>query len=111
MTPALQLRVKEVHPEVAFSALNGWTPLDLPKKVKSQPSAPGLALRRHLLTGAGYDAQLFATAFKRAQAGPDDVLDAAANSWTAARLVQGCARRFPAGPVTDSKGLWCEIWG
>lgn len=112
MTPALQSRVKEVHPEVAFAALNGWAQLGEPKKVRSQPYEPGLAVRRALLTAAGYDATLFATAFKRRDAGPDDVLDAAAASWTAARLARGTARRFHAGePHVDARGLACEIWG
>jgi predicted RNase H-like nuclease len=74
MMPALQSRVKEVHPEVAFAAMNGWTPLALPKKVKSQPHAPGLALRRGLLVAAGYDEALFATTFKRRDAGPCGLL-------------------------------------
>ena len=56
MTPALQTRVREVHPEVAFAALNGWTPLAQPKQVKSSPHEPGLALRRNLLIGVGYQA-------------------------------------------------------
>jgi predicted RNase H-like nuclease len=112
MTPALQPRVREVHPEVAFAALNGWTPLDLPKKVKSQPSEPGLVLRRQLLIAAGYDAGVLISPFKRRDAGPDDLLDAAANSWSAARIARGEARRFPAGVSTvDAKGLTCEIWG
>ncbi len=49
MTPELQVRVFEVHPELAFWAMNGKAPLSLPKKVKSRPYAEGLALRRGLL--------------------------------------------------------------
>ena len=111
MTPAVQARVREVHPEVAFAALNGWTPLSEPKKAKSQPYERGLALRRSLLLAAGYDEALFQAAFKRSVAGPDDVLDAAANSWTAARIARGQARCFPQLPPLDTKGLRCEIWG
>jgi predicted RNase H-like nuclease len=113
LTPALQARVREVHPEVAFAALNGWQPLALPKKVKSGPHAPGLDLRRALLTAAGYHAALLTVpiAVKRRDVGPDDVLDAAANAWTAARLVHGTARRFPDRPPYDARGLACEIWG
>ena len=39
-------RVFEVHPEVAFWRLNGERALTEPKKVKSRPYEPGLALRR-----------------------------------------------------------------
>jgi predicted RNase H-like nuclease len=111
MTPALQARVREVHPEVAFAALNGWIALDQAKKMKSQPNPAGLDVRRDLLISAGYAPTLLATPFKRKIAGPDDLLDACVNSWTAARILQGTARCFPASPPLDTKGLRCEIWG
>ncbi len=113
MTPDVQQRIREVHPEVAFAALNGWRPLAWAKKVKSQPNAPGLDLRRSLLTGAGYNPTFLQPPvwLKRKQAGPDDLLDAAVNSWSAVRLFKGSARCFPERPVTDVKGLRCEIWG
>ena len=47
-------KVYEVHPEVAFWRLNGERPLAEPKKVKSVPYGPGLALRRALLIEAGF---------------------------------------------------------
>ena len=112
MSPALQERVVECHPELAFWALNGERPLDLPKKVKSRPFTDGLALRRELLARAGYERQwLAASPFRVSQAGPDDLLDAAACSWTAARIARGEARRFPADPPLDRRGLRMEIWG
>src|SRR4029453_15005083 len=49
----LSQRVFEVHPEVAFWRLNGDVTLSEPKKVKSRPYEPGLALRRQLLIKAG----------------------------------------------------------
>lgn len=111
MTPSLQARVREVHPEVAFAALNGWRALALPKKVKSRPFPDGLELRRGLLRQAGYREPLFDPGLRRGDAGPDDVLDAAVNSWTAVRLLGGLARCFPDVPQVDAKGLRCEIWG
>jgi predicted RNase H-like nuclease len=48
----LSQRVFEVHPEVAFWRLNGEQALSEPKKVKSRPYEPGLALRRQLLIEA-----------------------------------------------------------
>jgi predicted RNase H-like nuclease len=111
MTPALQARVREVHPEVAFVALNNWVALDQPKKMKSQPNPAGLDIRRNLLISAGYCPTLLAKTFKRKIAGPDDLLDACVNSWTAARILNGVARCFPVSPPLDTKGLRCEIWG
>lgn len=112
MTPELQNRVVECHPEVAFWLLNGETPLDLPKKIKSRAHGPGLELRRQLLLAAGYPAALFAQhAWPLSIAGPDDLLDAAVNSWSAARIARGQARCFPADPPRDQRGLRMEIWG
>lgn len=105
MTPELQARVVEAHPEGAFWALNGETPLPLPKRVKSQPFAAGLALRRALLERAGLTLAPFP-----AGAGADDFLDAAACASTAQRIAEGRARRFPETPAIDCTGLRVEIW-
>ena len=51
-------RVFEVHPELAFWRLNGGRALTEPKKVKSRPYEPGLALRRRLLIAAGLAADV-----------------------------------------------------
>lgn len=112
MTPERQRRVVECHPEGAFWAMNGGQPLDLPKKVKSQPFPPGLALRHLLLTRGGYDpAFLAGRRFRSAQAGQDDFLDACACAWTARRVLRGEAVRFPEGePPLDPRDLRMEIW-
>lgn len=112
ITPPLQNRVFEVHPEVAFWALNEEVALDEPKKVKSQPYGPGIELRRRLLAAAGYSRSFLASQpFARQSAGPDDLLDATANSWSASRIARAAARRFPADPPLDGRGLRMEIWG
>jgi predicted RNase H-like nuclease len=111
MTPALQACVVECHPELAFWALNGERPLELPKKVRSQAHGPGLALRRDLLAAAGYPrALLDSRPFKSSVAGADDLLDAMVNAWSAARIAAGGGRRFPSTPACDERGLRMEIW-
>jgi predicted RNase H-like nuclease len=111
MTPALQARVVECHPELAFWSLNGRVALAEPKKVKSQAHVPGLEERRRLLATAGYPARkLAASPFRNAVAGADDVLDACALSWAAVNIHHGTALRFPATPERDSKNLRVEIW-
>lgn len=111
MTPAMQERIHECHPEGAFWAMNGEQALSEPKKVKSRPYPPGLSLRRDLLRQAGFPpAYLEAHQFRPSQAGPDDVLDACACAWTARRILRGEARRFPDAPFVDPKGLRMEIW-
>ena len=110
LTPALQSRVYEVHPELAFWAMNGETPLALPKKVKGRPHPPGLALRRGLLEAAGFPlATLPPASYRAADVGPDDLLDACACAWSARRLGQGRGVRFPAHPPANSRGLRMAI--
>ncbi|MGI9520030.1 MAG: DUF429 domain-containing protein [Hyphomicrobiaceae bacterium] len=112
MTPGLQERVFECHPEVAFWALNGETALDLPKKIKSRPSHAGLELRRNLLRSAGYSPELLHNSrFPKKSVGPDDIIDACVNAWSAGRIRAGQARRFPDEPEVDERGLRMEIWG
>ncbi len=110
MTPDLQDRVFEVHPELAFWALNGEVPLDLPKKVKSSPSQPGLELRRRLLADAGFQQGFLETSdWPRRDVGPDDIIDACSLAWSAARLLKGQAVTLPADPPRDGRGLRMEI--
>lgn len=111
MTPDLQALVVECHPEASFWALNGGRALDLPKKVKSRPNPEGIAARCALLRTAGYPDALFRDVnWRAASAAVDDLVDAAAASWTAARIANRSARRFPDDPPLDSRGLRMEIW-
>ena len=111
MTPALQARVVECHPEAAFVAMNGGAALSEPKKVKSRAHPPGLEQRRGLLAAHGF-ARAFVDSrpFRPSQAGADDLIDACACAWTAARVWRGAAVRFPAVPDVDANGLRMEIW-
>jgi predicted RNase H-like nuclease len=111
MTPELQDRIFEVHPEAAFWALNGCKPLELPKKVKSRPFADGMNERKKLLSAVGYDLSIIDhQQFARSDAGEDDILDAFAAAWSATRIATGTAKRFPANPGVDASGLRMEIW-
>jgi predicted RNase H-like nuclease len=102
-------RVYEVHPEVAFWRLNGARPLDQPKKVKSSPYQPGLALRRRLLVEAGI-AEGAVCAPPPRGAGADDLLDALACATIARRIHRGDARPFPETYGRDAFGLPIAIW-
>ncbi len=107
--PAVTTRVFEVHPEVAFWRLNGGDALAEPKKVKSRPYPPGLALRRGLLIAAGLPAHAVNTTPPKG-AGPDDLLDALACAAVARRLHRGEAQPFPDPPPRDAFGLRMAIW-
>ncbi len=102
-------RVYEVHPEVAFWQLNGERALEQPKKVKSRPYEPGLALRRGLLIAAGFPAAIVGGRPPRG-AGPDDLIDALACAAIAQRIHAGRARPFPDPPERDALGLPMAIW-
>jgi predicted RNase H-like nuclease len=108
-TAAALARTFEVHPEVAFWRLNGERALTEPKKIKSRPYEPGLALRRRLLIAAGFPADAVKATPPRG-AGADDLLDALACAVVARRIHAGLARPFPDPPPRDSFGLIMAIW-
>lgn len=111
LTPALQERVSEVHPELAFTLMNGERPLDLPKKIKGRPSPDGMALRRALLVKAGFPMGNVEYPPKSSGWAEDDLLDACACAWSAFRLKTGQALRLPSEPALDARGLRMEICG
>ena len=84
-------RVYEAHPEVSFAAMAG-RPLASRKKTWN-----GLTQRRALLAARG-----LAISDALGEAGergaPDDIADAAACAWTAARIARGEARSLPGQP-------------
>lgn len=105
LTPAAQARVREAHPELVFQRLHGAAPLP------SKKTGAGRAARLALLERAGVAplAPLL-DALPRAQAQPDDLLDAAACALAAREILAGRATRLPAQPPRDARGLRMEIW-
>lgn len=84
--------VWEVHPEVSFTVMMG-RPADSPKSTWS-----GLRERQRALERAGIRLADIGPAGRRA--GADDVLDAAAAAWSAARLHRGAGVSLPDPPET-----------
>ena len=106
MSPGLQERVREAHPEACFTAIHG-TPMQFSKRTPAgfeerratlEAALPGLALPA--LTEAS---RLF-----RGTAA-DDILDAAALAWSARRLADGTCVSLPATPSVDARGLRMEV--
>ena len=98
---ASDARLREVHPEVSFRAMNGGAPLRYRKK-----SAGGVFERLELLRRHGIELGDLGEA---ATAPIDDVLDAVAAAWTAHRIALGVACSLPDEPeVVD--GLRVAIW-
>lgn len=105
VTPCIQDRVFEVHPEVSFWALAG-APMAHPKGGQA-----GYDERRELLKQAmGVSLPCCEDAFKwKRPAKPDDILDAIVAAWTAKRVVEGKAGRLPVASEMNSQGLRMEI--
>ncbi|WP_218579486.1 DUF429 domain-containing protein [Phytohabitans houttuyneae] len=96
-------RVVEVHPEVSFARLAD-SPLPDGKRTWA-----GVHHRRRLLADAGVEiADDLGEAGR--QAAVDDVLDAGAAAWTAARVAEGTATPLPDPPVVYSDGWPTAIW-
>ena len=87
-------RVYEAHPEVSFAAMNGG-PLASRKKMWN-----GLMQRLALLAARGLAIPEAPDALGEAgeRGAPDDIADAVACAWTAARIARGEARSLPDPP-------------
>jgi predicted RNase H-like nuclease len=109
MTPGLQARVREVHPEVAFWRLNGGRPMSLPKKIGGKVNPEGIQERRSLLAMCGFS-DAFLDMRPPAGAAVDDFIDACACALVSQRIAAGVAESFPETPQCDSKGLHMAIW-
>jgi predicted RNase H-like nuclease len=109
MTPELQARVREVHPEVAFWRLNGKRPMSLPKKIGGKVNPAGIGERRALLAKACFSDSFLATK-PPVGAAIDDFIDACVCAVTSQRIAAGIAAPFPENPQSDSKGLHMAIW-
>jgi predicted RNase H-like nuclease len=105
MTPELQLRIREVHPELSFTEMNAGLPIE-----ESKHSRAGKEMRRELLekrfrkVGNALKVRLGSGAVAT------DVLDAYAAAWSAWRMARGKARRIPDELQLDSRGLRMGIW-
>jgi predicted RNase H-like nuclease len=103
--PALQKRVFESHPEIAFLTLNSGSEMRWKKS-----SLEGEEERRQTLLGYGFEA-----AFMSRMPGPrsevkqDDFLDACVLALAAQRIAQGVAVFYPDPPETDAFGLRISI--
>jgi len=104
MTPRLQRRVREIHPEISFRVLNGNRTIAAAKK-----TVTGQAVRHSLLQVVFADIEnVLANAPARGLA-TDDALDAVVATWTAWQVTAAKASTLPARPPRDRKGLRMEI--
>ena len=91
--------------------MNERTPLAEPKKLRNRLNSAGLEKPPGFSHHAWFFKSFLREArFPRSQAGTDDILDACACSWTAARIFRGEAICFPAQFPVDAKGLRMAIF-
>jgi predicted RNase H-like nuclease len=103
MTPQLQQRVREAHPELVFLRLNFGRPLP------SKKTEEGIALRVRLLRREGFVEVKDWIAEKPAGVKADDILDACATAVAARDFTQGNV--LPRGKAEkDARGLKMQIW-
>ena len=105
LTPAMQTRIREIHPEVTFCVLNGARPLGHNKKTLAGRNER-IALLTEIFPAA---AGMIETVGRAREVVADDILDALAAAWTAAQAVVGQAATLPEHPERDGKGLRMEI--
>ena len=93
--------VIEVHPEVTFAEI------DPASVVPSKTTPDGHAARRGALSAVGLEPPTH----QRGQGyAADDLLDACAVAWTAARYAAGAAYSLPDPPEVFSDGIPASIW-
>jgi hypothetical protein len=98
--------IREMHPEVAFWALNSETPLvEKKKKTAGILERLDILCRHYPLAEACYEAGLHS--YPSSVVAKDDILDALVGAVTA-RYAPNLAT-FPANPVFDEEGLPMEI--
>jgi len=106
MSPDLQVRIHEVHPEVCFFELNGCKAM-----LYGKHTTRGVRDRIDVLMETNVvSSPSMPQALKSGGADTDDVLDALVACWTAERIQKGCAVCIPQQPEIDSKGLRMEMW-
>jgi predicted RNase H-like nuclease len=98
-----QTRLREGHPEVSFAAMNGNPVLSKKREVAGQSD------RAALLHAAGIPAEAMLQAKPKGKIGSDDILDAAALLWSAARYCDTQHVTFPPVPLRDSVGLEMSV--
>lgn len=114
MTPHLQKRVLECHPELAFMALGGAaakhnkkTPEGRKERIECLRSIP-----RKRFPDVMHVLNEWRVKKGRSKiAGEDDLLDACALLWLAGEIALGRVARLPERPARDVRGLRMEVWG
>lgn len=103
-SPDLAHRIREVHPELCFAALNGWKPLASRKRTPEGLAERRALLRRHSPNGDEAYEQALAN-HRRIDLAPDDVLDAMITAMTALLAWRCGMPTVPRSAPADAFGI------
>jgi len=104
ITPSLQKRIVEVHPELCFYEMNRKRPV-----VEGKKTAAGRKRRVRLLEDVWRRNLAEVIDSRPRGVGRDDIIDAMAACWTAERVLKNKEIRIPSETLRDSRGLRMEI--
>lgn len=108
--PALQQRVKEVHPELCFYGAGGSQPMSSSKKKPAGKEERIDTLVQKFGESWQRWYQKVQKKYLRKEVAIDDILDASIAVWSALRILNKKAERIPSNPPEDEKGLRMEMW-
>jgi len=103
--PALQSRIREIHPELCFYFWNAKKPMRESKKTPGGADERLALIRKEF--GNAFD--VVRSQLPRRAAADDDIMDAFAALWTARRIHSGDAVTIPEKPPRDRCGLKMEM--
>ncbi len=107
MTEERDTRVYEAHPELIFRRMNGDQVVEVSKRAEEGQAARAALLKQYIGVDAA-DIEIRRAA--GADAAIDDLHDALALLWTAARISSGDAERIPKVVDFDPVGLDMAMW-
>lgn len=105
--PHLQDRVKEIHPELCFAAINGGVPM-ASKKSRVAGRMERWETLRPYFRRLPAEPPKPSDFVDRCQ--PDDYIDALVAAWTAVCILRRKACRIPKNPEVDDPDLRMEMW-
>lgn len=104
MSLDIEAKLREVHPEVSFAAMNGFVPLEHKKKTSA-----GERQRLDLLKASGFPELDWNKIECSGKMKRDDVIDACAAAWSARRILEKKSRHYPEAEERDGLGLLMRI--
>ena len=105
---ALQSKIRETHPELCFTSLNNWTPMNQSKKTKAGMEERLSVIKRYA-TNADAFFQAVSKSYPSSKVLEDDIIDAMVCAITAREGYRNQFPTIPPEPEVDNVGLKMEM--